>query len=64
MNLEELVFLLRASLYKNIDFKLQLDFGGNKSVLKDAYITLTKIPVIGNFRVGHFLQPFSYRSYF
>jgi len=52
-------FFTSGTLYNNIDFKLQLDFGGNKAVLKDAHITLTKIPVIGNFRVGHFLQPFS-----
>lgn len=47
-----------GTLYKNIKFKLQMDFAGGMSVIKDAYIQLTKIPVLGNIKVGHFKEPF------
>jgi phosphate-selective porin OprO/OprP len=36
---------------------LQFDFAGGQGVLKDAYITITKIPGVGNFQVGHFKEP-------
>jgi len=47
-----------GTIYKNIKFKFQVDFAPSKVVLKDVYIQLTKIPVIGNFRAGHFKEPF------
>ena len=47
-----------GTIYKNVDFKLQLDFTGGEVVLKDAFITLKKLPVVGNLRVGHFKEPF------
>jgi len=47
-----------GTIYKNVDFKLQLDFTGGEVALKDAYITLKKLPVVGNLRVGHFKEPF------
>ncbi len=46
-----------GTIHKNIDFKLQLEFSGGTVVLKDAFITLKKLPV-GNLRVGHFKEPF------
>jgi phosphate-selective porin OprO/OprP len=36
-----------------------VDFAGDMVVLKDAFLRLTEIPVIGNFTVGHFKEPFS-----
>ncbi len=48
----------KGTLYKNIKFKFQVDFAPGKVVLKDVYIQLVKIPVVGNFRVGHFKEPF------
>jgi len=48
-----------GTIYKNIDFKLQTEFSGGKVVLKDAYITLKKLPIIGNLRAGHFKESFS-----
>ncbi len=48
----------KGTLYKNVKFKFQVDFAPGKVVLKDVYIQLVKIPVIGNFRVGHFKEPF------
>ncbi len=47
-----------GTLYGNIKFKLQFDFANGDAGVKDAYIEITKIPWIGNFRVGHFKQPF------
>lgn len=49
-------FFTSGTIYKNVDFKLQVDFTGGKVTLKDAYITLKKIP-LGNLRVGHFKEP-------
>src|SRR5690606_5205978 len=46
--------------YGNTEFKLQLDFAGNKTSLKDAYIGFSNIPAIGGIRVGHIKEPFRY----
>ncbi len=47
-----------GTIYHNIKFKFQVDFAPGKVVLKDVYIQLTRIPVVGNIRVGHFKEPF------
>lgn len=47
-----------GTLYGNINFKLQFDFSNGDAGVKDAYLEVTKIPWIGNFRAGHFKQPF------
>lgn len=47
-----------GTLYKIVKFKLQFDFAKGDAGVKDAYLEVTKIPAIGNFRVGHFKQPF------
>tara|TARA_R110001583_G_scaffold69148_1_gene196289 strand:- start:241 stop:1455 length:1215 start_codon:yes stop_codon:yes gene_type:complete len=47
-----------GTIYNNVDFKLQIDFSGGEVTLKDAFITLKKLPVVGNLRVGHFKEPF------
>lgn len=46
------------TIYNNVDFKLQIDFSGGEVTLKDAFITIKELPVVGNFRVGHFIEPF------
>lgn len=46
-----------GSIYKRLKYKFQVDFAGNKVVLKDAYIRLTKVPVVGNITVGNFKEP-------
>lgn len=48
----------KGTIYNNIKFKFQLDFAGGITVIKDAYIQLTKIPAIGNIMVGNFKEPF------
>lgn len=47
-----------GTIYNNVDFKLQVDFSGGDVILKDAYITLKKLPIVGNLRAGHFKEPF------
>lgn len=44
-------------IYDNVDFKLQFDFAGGDSDLKDAYIGLQDFP-LGKIRAGHFKEPF------
>ncbi len=46
-----------GKLYGNIKYKTQLDFGGGKIAFKDVWIELTKIPILGNLRLGHFKEP-------
>ena len=50
-------------LYSKIKFKVQYDFasssGGNTPNFKDVYIQLVKLPVVGNFKVGHYKEPWS-----
>lgn len=45
-------------IYENIKFKAQYDFAGGDADFKDAYIALTKLPGIGQLKVGRFKQPF------
>lgn len=52
-----------GTIYKNVDYKLQLEFAGGNTVLKDAYITIKSIPIIGNFRAGHFVEPIVLESF-
>lgn len=48
-----------GSIYKDLEFKLQFDFAGGDADLKDAYLRVKKIPILGNLTVGHFKEPFS-----
>lgn len=50
-------FFSAGQIYTNIKYKLQFDFAGGSPFLKDAYITITKIPFIGNLQFGHFKEP-------
>lgn len=47
-----------GTLFGNVKFKFQVDFAPAKVVLKDVYLTITKIPFVGNFQAGNFKQPF------
>jgi len=46
-----------GTIYKTIKYKFQIDFAGNRVVIKDAYLRFTKIPGIGNITVGNFKEP-------
>ena len=50
-------FFFSGVLYKTIEFKLQMDYAGGLARLKDAYIGVKNIPVIGRIRVGHMKEP-------
>ncbi|MFK5958225.1 MAG: porin [Lutibacter sp.] len=51
-------FYNSGTIYSFISYKLQVDFTGNSTKLKDAYISINKIPAIGKFTIGHFKEPF------
>ena len=51
-------FFMEGSVYGNIKYKFQYDFASSDP-FKDAYIQLKKLPLAGNFTVGHFKEPFS-----
>ncbi len=48
-----------GSVGKNFNYKLQLDFAGGSAAVKDVFIHLSEIPVVGNVRVGHQKEFFS-----
>lgn len=47
-----------GDIYHNTYFKFQVDFAGDEVSLKDAFIGISDIPVIGNIQLGHFKEPF------
>jgi len=63
-NLEDGKEVRRARLYwqgewnKKIKFKWQYDWA-DSPVVKDLYLELKQLPVVGNLRMGHFKEPFS-----
>jgi phosphate-selective porin OprO/OprP len=62
-NLEDGKEVRRARLYwqgewnKKITFKWQYDWA-DSPVVKDLYLELKKLPIVGNLRMGHFKEPF------
>ncbi|GGG94513.1 ATPase [Polaribacter pacificus] len=48
-----------GTLYGNVDFKFSIDFSGNLTTVKDAYISVNDIPYLGTVRAGHLKEPFS-----
>ena len=51
-----------GNIYENTNFKFQMDLAGDKVTLTDVYIGISNIPGIGNFRVGHFNEPFRFSA--
>jgi len=49
---------MAGTVYSNVDFKLDLSFEGGKVGLKDVYLGIKNIPVVGNLRVGNVKEPF------
>ena len=47
-----------GQVYKNVKYKVQFDFDGDGASFKDVYIEITKVPFVGNIKVGHFKEPF------
>lgn len=55
--------LRRARLFMSgtigrVDYKADYDFGGGDADIKDVFIGLNKLPVLGKLRVGHLKEPF------
>jgi len=50
-------FFMSGVLYKNFEFKLNVDFAGGITTLKDAYIGIKNLPIVGTVRVGHVKEP-------
>lgn len=52
-------FFQKGAIGENFRYKLQMDFAGGNAIVKDAYLHLTNIPLVGNIRVGHQKEFFS-----
>ena len=50
-------FFISGTIYHSVEFKLNVDFAGGEARLKDAYIGVKNIPIIGRIRVGHIKEP-------
>jgi len=46
-------------MYEKLEFRVQLDFATGEAVFRDVYMGITRLPAIGNIRVGQFKEPFS-----
>ncbi len=42
-----------GTIYDRVEFKAQYDFAGGDADFKDVWVGLKKLPIVGNFRVGH-----------
>lgn len=47
-----------ATLYKAVDFKLEIDFANVKTI-RDIWVRYTKNPFLSHFTLGHIKEPFS-----
>ena len=50
---------VKGTIYKDIYFKWQIDWQSGHVSVKDAFLRLMNIPVLGNVTMGHFFEPFS-----
>ncbi|NJN14124.1 MAG: hypothetical protein HC813_00165, partial [Planctomycetes bacterium] len=53
---------LDGTMYKNVDFVVQVNFAKSSIVLNDVALALRGIPVVGTVRIGHFKEPFAFES--
>ncbi|HVS13533.1 MAG TPA: porin [Thermoanaerobaculia bacterium] len=49
---------VEGTLYERVELKAQYDFAGGDAAVKDVYVGLTGLPVVGGLRAGHFKEPF------
>ncbi len=51
--------IFRMAIYDgSVAYKLQFDFAGGDADLKDAYVAVPGIPVLGTVKAGHYKEPF------
>jgi len=48
---------LAGVVYNNVEFKLDLGFEGGDVAMKDVYLGIKNVPVVGNIRVGNVKEP-------
>ncbi len=48
---------LSGTVYNNVEFKLDLGFEGGDVAMKDVYLGIKNVPVVGNIRVGNVKEP-------
>ncbi|MCP4296463.1 MAG: hypothetical protein GY786_12740, partial [Proteobacteria bacterium] len=53
-------FFNSGTIYGNIKYKLQFDFGEGVAELKDAYIMIDDIPLAGFLQIGRFKEPMGF----
>lgn len=51
-------FYMGGTVYNNVEFKLQVDFAGGTTLLKDAYVGIKNVPGVGTIRIGNVKEPF------
>ncbi|MCR4290233.1 MAG: porin, partial [Candidatus Scalindua sp.] len=50
---------MAGTIYENIGYKIEFDWAGGSASFNDVFMELKKVPVLGNFRVGHTKEPYS-----
>ncbi len=51
-----------GELNERVEFKVNLDFAGSETAVKDVYVGLINLPGVGGIRVGHIKEPFSFEE--
>jgi phosphate-selective porin OprO/OprP len=49
---------LSGEAFDVLDYKIEVDFAG-QTTLKDVYMTINELPLLGHVRLGHFKEPWS-----
>ncbi len=49
----------QGTVYKNVEFKIELDFAKSTPVLTDVFVGLRGLGALGTLRVGHMREPFT-----
>jgi len=56
--LRRLFLTLDGQIYKDLEFKTEIDFAGGTAKPQDIYVRMKNIPIAGNLTVGHFNEPY------
>lgn len=53
---------LRGTMYDQVDFVAEYDFAGS-TTFRSVYLGLRGVPLVGNLRIGHMIEPFGLEEY-